>query len=283
MIQAVTLHLGAHRTGTTSIQRALDLNAEALRAAGCLCLTPPRAGRREGETIRAIATELGKLRRAVWPVLRRRAMKARLQGLIAAAGTEGVTRLIVSDENLIGPGFRSGPAFYPEARGRLTELRRILPAPVDEIHLAIRSYDSFLVSYYAMMALYGRAGPFEPLRARWLEAAGGWPALVDAIRAVFPRARLQLHPFERVRPEAVFAALSAATGGLAFPAEIRNPSPSAEAIRQAGLEPPPSSEAADALLARHAGGPAFDPLLPDEAKALRHRYDTDLARLGSVP
>ena len=108
-------------------------------------------------------------------------------------------RIILSDENMLGPGFRTdGFGLYPYAYPRLAALRRLLGRPPSAVHLTLRAYDTFLVSVYAMAAVYRRdVPPFDDIRETLLAVHRGWPDVVDDVARVFPGTALKLTRVER--------------------------------------------------------------------------------------
>lgn len=282
------LHLGAHRTGSTSLQAALDAASVDLRAAGIVALTPPGAGRRDADnpvrkvlrdaTRQSLSARIG---RALGSPARHR---RRLERLVSgAADGRPVSRVILSDETLLGPAFkRDGRAFYTGAHGRLLAFRDVCPWPVDEVHLTIRSYDSFLVSVYAMRAVYtGGLPPFDTIRPALTLFERGWPELVEVLRAAFPDATLKLTQLECTDLAQRLHALTGLDGLAPAPKSGRiNTAPTQEAIADAFSRAPRSYDP-DKVVADHAGGTPFAPLSAEDARALQVRYAGDLERIAA--
>ena len=179
----IILHLGAHRTGSTRLQYILDANRDALAAHATVALTPPRQGKRVSPTIRDVLalTPTGRYR-PVRHYLKRRRARAMLRHLVAARPPDPPPRrIILSDETMLGPYFRiDGFGLYPSAYPRLAALRRLLGRPPSAVHLTLRAYDTFLVSVYAMAAVYLRAvPPFDDIREPLLAVRRGWPQVID--------------------------------------------------------------------------------------------------------
>lgn len=281
------LHLGAHRTGTTALQAALDAAEDPLRAQGIVALTPPRPTKRAGATLRDVVRETARLKGGAagpryWPA--RRGLRRQLDALVAERTRGGVPlqRLILSEEMLLGPAFApDGKALYPDAHRRLAAFRRVCLDRVSEVHLTLRSYESFLVSVYAMRAVYvGGLPSFSTVEASLVGIAFGWPDLVHTIRGVFPEARIVLSLFECT---ALTDRLQALVGPrtIAFPGAASlhmNRAPTLEAIEHVtalGRRP----DDPDAVVARFAEGTAFDPLDDARKESLKARYCADVASL----
>lgn len=288
MTAAIILHLGAHRTASTRLQADLDDNRDLLLSRGILALTPPRPGKRGDERLRNLIRAAAPALAQGWPrrTLARHRLRGELAALLAgAAGALTPTRLILSDEMLLDVAFApDGTGLYPRAEPRLAAFRSLLPAPPAEVHLTIRDYASFIVSAYAMRAVYaGPLPPFADLAPRLTDPAAGWPELVAGLRRLFPEARLVISTLEG-RP---ITARLADLAGAVLPfrhqgAEQPNVAPSLQAI-QAACALPGRAPDPDALVAAHAGGDRFDPLSRARREALTARYDRDLDRLRADP
>ena len=286
MSAEIVLHLGAHRTGSTTLQGILDANAEMLAATGVRVLTPPRPGKRGVATVRDVVRQVKRTSRL--PVARLRRWANRRAGAAlreTLAGAKG--RVVISDEMLLGRAYgRDGTALYPDLAELLGGFREALDRPVGEVSITLRAYDGFLVSVYAMRAVYAGPQPeFEALRARLLAVERGWPVVLEEIAARFPEARLQVSTVEETPLERRLGQLvgPAAAARLRYDADARsNLAPSLPAITAARTRRLRHAEA-DALIAAHAGGARFDPLTDAERDRLRARYAADLATLRTHP
>lgn len=288
----IILHVGAHRTGTTSLQTALDEASEVLARSGVIVLTPPRPGKRDVSSIRDA------IRRAPKPRHSRRRLKTWLATQLARRDYRLVTQahdkalrqreqqIILSDEMILGPAFDSkGRAFYPEAAPRLHFFQRAFLHNVAEVHLTVRSYETFLVSCYAMRAVYaGKIPAFDDLRASLVNFETGWPALVQTLRAYFPEASLTLSVFEETTVANRLRAMLPREMRTLVEVQARfsNRAPTTEAIafarKLAERTPNPDGAVEDFV-----GGSVFDPLTDEEKAALNTRYLTDLDSMRKLP
>ncbi len=142
----IALHVGAHKTATTYVQKALDQSREPLRANG--------VGYPPLDRIRSTLTR-----------------RLDLAGLGLASVTRRLLdeyrdceRIILSDENMIGglKPSRGTKIFYGRRRARIGALvRRLKPNPV-KIYFAVRSYDEFASAIYCE---YIRHNPFVDARS----------------------------------------------------------------------------------------------------------------------
>lgn len=279
------LHLGAHRTGSTRLQTLLDSNANMLAEAGIVALTPPRPGKRNATTIRDAVGALPKKRGGLFK-RRRKKKKARalLSRLLAAASPDNVVRrVIVSEENMLGPAFETnGDSLYVSAYSKLVAFRQMLGRSPSEIHLTLRSYDTFLVSVYAMRAVYGvQILPFDEIRENLIAVRRGWPDLVADITRAFPGTPLTL---TRAEVDPMASRIKDLVGSelisrMRFDGEKHpNVAPTVEAMKAAaGVS---EHAAVDDLVARYANGTRFDPLSEEARTRLARRYTEDVKALG---
>lgn len=209
----VTLHLGAHRCASTTLQRFLQRNVTALGDAGVATWGPKRTrdGLFAGLTQRAAA---------VTPSIARRGMRS--CGVIAIEITrlrqDGYRDLIISDENLIG-SVRSNLVAQSLYSDTILRLERILagigPNP-RRIGIAIRAYDKFWASSLAFCMARGMPAPSPNVLTALSNQARRWRDVIEDIATIFPRSELLVWPFERFagQPEAQLGWL---TGGLTIP------------------------------------------------------------------
>ena len=206
----VTLHLGAHRCASTTLQRFLRRNATALGDAGVATWGPNRT--RDG-----LFAGLVQRPAAVTPAIARRGLRS--CGVIAIEITRlrqgGYRDLIISDENMIG-SVRSNlvmQSLYPDVILRLERfLAGVGPDP-RRIGIAVRAYDTFWASSLAFCMAKGMPAPSAKLLDTLSKQARRWRDVIEDIATVFPRSELLVWPFERFagHPEAQLGWL---TGGL---------------------------------------------------------------------
>lgn len=285
------LHLGAHRTGSTALQRMLNGASAGLEAAGVRFWGPQvmRIGH-----LRDFVPSVARGGGAVAALTRLAPMAAALHDEFAFAEREGVRRLIVSDENLLGAmrgNFAAG-ALYPEARDWLIATAALFPRAPDDIYLGVRDYAGYAVSVYGHLVRRGPMPDFDAPRLAALGEARGWSAVLADVAAVFPAARLRVWRYRRdagmvpgVARAMTGQALDVAgpaltpTGGLSRPA--------VEAIRDlwAGPGGPSAKRRAKAAALAAAEGPAFDPFDAKARARLRARFEADWQGIasGAVP
>ena len=230
----VTLHLGAHRTGTTTFQNYMTRNTAALAAAGIVAWTPmrTRSGLFSGLIVRP--------EEVTWEVERR---AARSKGLIAMErarlARHGMGQLVISEENLIGSvrnNLREG-VFYPLLDLRLERLATVFATQRMRIGLSIRNYEAYWISAMSHAVARGHPVPEPGQIARLVGQSRRWRHLVKEIALAFPGAEILVWPFERFvsQPDAQLRFL---TGGRQLPIRTvgardwHNPGPRAMALRE---------------------------------------------------
>ncbi|MEM9755870.1 MAG: hypothetical protein AAF914_07755 [Pseudomonadota bacterium] len=202
----VTLHIGAHRTGTTTFQRMLGQNGPSLRRSGLAYCGPKRT-----------RTDLLAGTFTPGPVFLpwRQRRLTRDAGLVARAladlGAEGGGRLVVSDASFLGSihdCLMTG-RLYPDAAARARSLAQLFGPLCRRIGLAVRSYDTYWAS--ALAFALPRGGPLPD--AAMLRALVGqdrrWRHVILDVARAFPQAEIVVWRYEAMaaRPDALAAAL----------------------------------------------------------------------------
>jgi hypothetical protein len=276
------LHLGAARTGTSALQAALRADVDLLRADGTLCLTPAGFGYRRPDTLRAVTrmVETAAHKTGLFGLRARATARRKLTALL---GTQPFRRLILSDENLLGPIFdpTDGRGIYPQTAATLRALSRVTRRDPDRVVLVIRPYDTFLPSAFSMSAAYVPTRfAYDHVPPGLADLTGGWPEVIAAIRSSYPNAALKvLRTDTSTTAEVREALLDGTPAGALSPIERVNASPSRAALQAIAAARSPSKRDIDALIAQHKDSPALQVLSDDAAKTLRARYDAEVARL----
>lgn len=205
-IVEVILHIGAHRTATTTFQTMLDRNRDNLAKIGIAVCTPQdtRMGLFEGLVCHP--GQIDDTRRSAAD-----ASLARLRRCLDAAERDGMTQFLVSEENMIGSmnEMLTAGAFYPTARPRLRRFAPAFASRCNRIAVGMRGYDAWLASVLA----YARMAGLPTTRREAVEGAArgrGWRGLLADAAAAFPLAERVVWDFDDwcARPGALLAALT---------------------------------------------------------------------------
>ncbi|MEQ6248203.1 hypothetical protein ABMC89_04875 [Sulfitobacter sp. HNIBRBA3233] len=169
------LHLGAHRTGTSSFQMMLAENAALLRGAGYDLAYPGRDDIPGG----TLGLRLPDPRNVdQWEKRFVPNIAAELEGLSAPDSNA----MILSEENIPGRmiHFASG-TFYPAAEERLLALSQGAGVPILRAVLVVRAYADLYVSAWRKRAEDHHCDPFRDSRYNLLHMDRGWPELAELV------------------------------------------------------------------------------------------------------
>lgn len=264
------LHLGAHRTGTTTLQHFAAARAVPLGAAGVAVWGPreTRDGRMEG---------LVKAADRVTPTIAREG-RAACRALVAQMDALPCAALVVSEENLLGSMFANVRTrrLYEDAARRLARLRPAFARDCRRIGLSIRSYDRHWTSTLAFVLRKEGRGTSAAELAALAAQPRRWRDVIADVATVFPEAEIVVWPFEAMAdaPQAVMRRLVGGRLDLAAlaPNTARHhPSPDCAGLRT--LLP-------DGDARRSIGGDGpWVPFDPETRARLRADYAADIAWL----
>ena len=261
------LHMGAHRTASSTVQALLERQRDALAAEGVAAWTPRRT--RSG-LLTGVMGDPNRLSAARDRLVHRAAGRVALRR--AGLTADGAERLVVSDENMLG-GLRENlllGRLYPTARQRLTRMAQAFPGAAAAV-LTIRSPDAWWTSVFAFLATRGYP---PPDRMRLADIAGGrrsWRAVVEDVAAALPDVRLRVLVYEAGGPRLLWSELTGRPAdALAIPQRHAAP-------RVDVLERRLRAEGWTGTL-DHAAG-RFAPFDPDMRAEMRQAYEADLAWL----
>ena len=179
----LVLHLGAHKTASTYLQRKLAANEDVLTKNG-ITFVPPQEYR---PAMLATAPSVPFLSKS--QTLRRRRRRQVLSGMLAKAQARGHRMFVLSEENLIGNPDRlvRGTWFYDNAHSELRALARTVDQRPVRALLAIRNYADFYPSAYAEVLKLKGFLPFDAARRRRIvNQTRGWPELIEDIGKALP-------------------------------------------------------------------------------------------------
>ncbi|MDO5705245.1 MAG: hypothetical protein Q4G49_09275 [Paracoccus sp. (in: a-proteobacteria)] len=258
------LWLGAHKTGTTFLQNALDLSAGALESAGYRYMS-------------LVAFRNHYLRPLIY------------DGNHGEPPPPPPGLNLIFDENIPGlvQGALGTTGLYPRTAERSRKVADHFGLRTPDIYFCVRNYATFLPSLFCETL---KSTPYRPF-ARFYDPDQhplDWNSVIDQLRAAFPDSRISVYQNEALRGREA-ALLSYITGipaaDFTIPSGTERPGFSHKAVRTLyHLSKTRTVSRADVFAAvRHypkgTDWPAFDPL-SDEAKAdLTTAYQQHVRRL----
>jgi hypothetical protein len=182
--KVAALHVGAHKTGTTVLQKYLAEHEAELRRNGIYYLRRSHLARYAGWGERLVENPAPLAAR-----LRKFRVDPRFRVLIG------------SNENLMGRPFLKGGngGLYPNAARNSVALGRAVRASGCKIVIGIRPQPDFLESYYLQTVHQGRDEPFETWLSRIDLGALSWRPIVGAFEEVFGRHRVEVVDFRLIK------------------------------------------------------------------------------------
>ncbi len=237
---ALVLHVGAHKTGTSLIQKYFADRA--------------RRHRRR-PTVGLIARyETNALIGWGRPLLRH---PETLRQRIAKEVATGADAVLLSHENSLGRPFDSqGRSLYPRAADLASALSDLCPQDDARLVFYVRPMADFVESYYLQTINEGRSHTFDEWFAGLAEDTLRWRPVVDALDDAFGRPRVAIGDFtELAAGPTEYLRRFMIRSGLPRPArirydDIRNPSLSTRGVEIARAINPYLSGAAEQPIVR---------------------------------
>lgn len=186
------LHVGAHRTATTTFQSYMRRHGETLREQGLGYWGPYRT--RKGLFSGILpGTSPGYVRDAS------KRARGRVQLQLAQAEARGMHTLLISDENMIGTVRKSVAArrLYPEAGERMARFAAAFDGRIDRIVVSVRGQDAWWRSAVAFAVTRGMPVLSRHARGRIAQEMRGWRDVVLDIACAVPEGTdIRVVPFE---------------------------------------------------------------------------------------
>ncbi|SIS77304.1 hypothetical protein SAMN05421759_103157 [Roseivivax lentus] len=256
----IILHLGAHRSASTSFQRYMRSVGAELNRQGTGFWGPGRT--RKGLFHRIDSRDA------------RDRDRGRVQLALAGAAQRGAARLVISDENMIGTMRRNiaRADLYPDIGERLARFRAAF-GPVKRAHLQIRALDLYWASALAFCLPRGMPLPRTEGLQAMVQSARGWRGVIEDMAAALPETEITVTPFERFagQPDRLLAAM---TGLAQVPRDGLRPwvnrAPDLATLRCV------LTDRGEPAMALGFGEGRWMPFLPDQAAALRETYQDDI-------
>lgn len=203
----VILHVGVHRTGSTSFQNYMRANRARLDGQAYGFWGPWRT--RNGMLADVLTQPKD-------PISADRAM-GRVRLNLDKSRKHGMRSLLVSDENMIGAPrrmLRAG-ALYPDIGERMARLSQAFDRPT-KIVMQIRSLENWWASMCAHLVGRGEALPDAAHITRLAQGTRSWRHVITDLACACPDSDIVVTPFERFagRPDLMFHRM---TGAPVFP------------------------------------------------------------------
>ncbi|MFW2544600.1 hypothetical protein ACN2XU_18345 [Primorskyibacter sp. 2E107] len=261
----VILHIGAHRTASTSFQHFMRAHAGPLAGHGVGFWGPGRTRTGLLHGVADAPVSSAQARRSVGRV------RLNLNG----AERRGANVLIVSDENLIGTPRRClrARALYPEIGLRMTRLHAAF-APVSRVVLQVRSLDHWWASVMAFLVPRGGGIPPAAAMEQIASATRSWRHVITDLACACPDSEIIVSPFEVFgsRPDLLFSQMAGRDWPLGGNPDAfwLNQRPLLPKLRQVVEQ-----RGGDATLLPTGDG-RWQPFTDDQAARLREAYADDL-------
>ena len=277
--RSVALHIGAHKTATTHLQRSFVMQQEALIKAGVRYYGPENLRRPE----RGLGDIFG------LDVYRKKPEPKRTPADQFDFMIKDGHRLIFSDENFIGvmhdkDGTMLAP-LYPQAQKRIAALvDAVAPHPVD-ICLGIRNPASFLSSAYGQALTGGTRMPFDAYLAKNPMALIDWAGLIGRLHDIPRLGHIFVWCFEDYRwrfykASGAMIGPKAGTRIAPFPEKVH------VGLSQAAVDHVlnHSSEVSSArdLFPVSQASPAFAPFGENQTALAQAAYDQQIAKIDKM-
>ncbi|MCX7564822.1 hypothetical protein OS189_00515 [Sulfitobacter sp. F26169L] len=267
----IILHVGAHRTGSTSFQHYLRGNRAVLMADGTALWEPYML--RKGLFTGLFA----KPRMMNGRNLQRRAM-GRIRMQAAQAMRAGAARLLVSEENMIGAPracLRSA-TLYPAIGERMARLDAAFEGRINRVVMSIRAQDLWWSSVAAYGVGRGHTVPDAGRIAGIADSARTWRNVITDMACALPQVKIKVLPFEQFagQSDKILAAATNSAAPRNHAQSWLNRSPDAAMLRKKMAENGVPASALPAHLVQGEG--RWNPFSQTQAAALREAYADDM-------
>ncbi|WP_146590837.1 hypothetical protein [Puniceibacterium confluentis] len=198
----IILHLGAHRTGSTSFQRYMRASEDRLANLGIGFWGP-------GRTRNGLFHDVP-IRPRSPQIARRAAGRVRLA--CHATAQRGIAVLVISDENMIGTprNMIAARTLYPQLGERMARFHHAFGGRIRRVSLQIRSLDTYWASLLAYALPRGNPLPDGDTLRLMAQAQRSWRAVITDLACALPGVEIVVTPFERFadRPDRLLAQMS---------------------------------------------------------------------------
>lgn len=266
-IMDVILHLGAHRTGTTTLQDYLRRHSAELSTRSVGYWGPRRT--RHG-VLSDVMSE---------PVGPKPGRSPRLDAQLKRVAGGGTKTLLISDENMIG-SVRSNlrhATLYPAIGDRMERFARAFEGRITRVVICPRSLEHFWASSIAYGVMRGHKVPDGFTCRRIAQSPRGWRDVIADLAQALPGVDLRILPFENVmgRPETVLRLGADVDAPRDTERRWLNRTPNLPDLRRA------LANRGDARQVLPFGMGRWNPFTTEDTAALRELYADDMMWLAA--
>lgn len=266
-VMDVILHIGAHRTGTSTFQDYMQRHVDSFEQSGVGYWGP-------GRTRRGLFSGIVPKTQVATGRDQQQRGEGRVQLQLSAARARGFKTLVVSDENMCGSvrdNIRTG-GLYNGIGERMARFARAFDGHISTVMISPRSLELYWSSALSYGVARGQAVPERDKLRAIAQSTRGWRDVITDLACALPDVQIKVLPFEYFagRPE-VF---------LQRGAEVDAP---ANTDRQWLNRAPNLPELRRVLKDRGVTGPVlpfgmdrWNPFRPEENAALRETYADDM-------
>ena len=280
-LETICVHLGAHKTATTHLQKSLNAQRGMLLRKQIRYYGP------------------GQLRGPGKSIMARFGPDAAHPPSVALERmTKGSRRLVISEENLMGwphpPRLKYNPALYPRGADQLALLTPAVTGAEVRVFLGVRNFSDFYTSLYSQVLFSGRVRSFERFLRKLDYEGANWVQLVTRLTEVEGVSKVIVwrhEDYPGIAPRILRRLLGWRLGKAVPLLETRvHQGLSRHAVAQI-MAAGRAKAAIDPALALKMRGrfplskdnPPFDPWTRRDHLTSRARYDRDIDRIAALP
>lgn len=264
----IILHIGAHRTGTTSFQAYMRKHSEVLVRDGIEFWGPVRT--RKGLFAGIQPTPglgINAARRA----------RGRILLQLDQAARRGLQTLVISDENMMGSARLNmrTQSLYPDIGERLARYVAAFDGRIDTVALSVRGLDHFWASCVNYGVSRGHDVPTGAQLDSIAQRPRSWRDVVGDVSCAAAHAQIRVLPFERFagRADRYLAAITQGAAPIDLDPPWLNRGPSAAVLRDCLSERGSDPRAVRAV---PGGEGRWSPFDDRQRAALREAYADDM-------
>jgi len=177
----IKLHIGAHKTATTHIQKVLEINRALLLKEKVNLTLRSDSQRKFYKSLLSCIDEK---------------KKNNISGMLEEKPKEGLW--LISDEDISGTSYQLKlfPHIYPTLQKRLSCIKNTFPNDTIEVYFSIRSYENYYRSTYLEVVRNKGYMPFLDYYNKEQYKNNSWVKVIEQIVSVIPESQISLWRYE---------------------------------------------------------------------------------------